>query len=267
MAPARHDLWLQSAAGDGRDDPATLGPLAAAAGLAGFALVDHHSVRGLEAAAESARETGLAFLPGVSLDADASGFPAAIFGFGIDPAARSLTAALAEAKAAAARRVGRIRDALAEAGIRLPDETAPDEAALVAAGFAPSRHAARRRYFEPGGLAHVPAEVPPAAEALAAVRAAGGRAVLRPGHRLVAAGEALQQAAARLAADGLLGVLAVSRSEQLAWEAPAARLGLAVFGGSGYRGAGRGPEPGEATTSAAAWARLGGPASLHRAAR
>ncbi len=126
------------------------------------------------------------------------------------------------------------------------------------AGFAPSRHAARRRYFAPGGVAFVPADRPPAEEVLAAVRGAGGRAALLPGPDLAARPEQLEHAAARLAADGLTGLLADSKREQRAWAASAARLGLVVLGGSGYRGAGRGPEPGAVCSDAAAWSALRG---------
>ncbi|BAM02529.1 hypothetical protein [Phycisphaera mikurensis] len=251
--PAGHDLWFESDAGGGRDAPGTLGPLAAAAGLAGFALADRGTTAGLAAAAAGAAAAGVGFLPGVTLDAEAAGLPVAVFGYGVDPDAEPLRAALAEAGEAQRLRFAAVRAALEAAGIRLPADRPPDAAALVAAGFAPSRHAATRRYLGPGGVAHVAADRPPAAEVSAAVRGAGGRAFLRPGPELAADAEGLEHAVARLAASDMAGLVATTRAEHTAWSAVAGRLGLCVVGGSGYRGAGRGPEPGAATTDAPLW--------------
>ncbi len=258
MSPGRFDCWFESDAGAGHDAPETLGALAAAAGLAGFALADRDTTAGLVAAAAGAAAAGVDFSAGVSLAAEAGGVASVVFGFGIDPAAASLRTALADVAEAARRHAAAVRGKLAAAAIHLPEDAPPDAAALVLAGFAPSRHAARRRFFAPGGVAFVPADRPPAAEILAAVRGAGGRAVLRPGPELAADAEALEHAAARLAAAGLAGLLADSKHEQRAWAAPAGRLGLVVLGGSGYRGAGRGPEPGAVCSDAAAWSAVRG---------
>ena len=260
MSPARFDAWFQSDAGNGVDPPGTLGPLAAAAGLAGFALADAGAVAGLAAAAAGAEAAGVAFLPGVALEAEADGSAVAVFGFGIDPASERLAGVLTAAAEADRRHRAATAERLAGVGVRLPEGAEPGPAALVAAGYAPSRHAARRRYFARGGVAWVPREPTPAVEAVAAVVAAGGTVALRPGAGLSdpAEAERLEHAAARLRAAGLRAFLVASVAERTARAPLAGRQGLAVLGGSGHRGAGRGPEPGEAWTDAAAWARLGG---------
>ena len=257
---ARFDAWFQSDAGAGADPPGALGPLARAAGLAGFALADAGTVAGLAAAAAGAAAAGVAFLPAVALEAEAAGEAATLFGFGIDPASGPLGEALAAAAASAARHEAAVRAALEAASIRLPAGAPVSAAALVAAGFAPSRHAARRRYLDPGGVAHVEPERAAAAPLVAALAGAGAAVGLRPGPRLAAAerAETLEHAAARLRANGLTALLVGSSAERARHAPLATRLGLTLAGGSGHRGAGLGPDPGEAACGIEAWAALGG---------
>ena len=66
VAHAPADLHVHSSASDGSDAPATLGPLAAAAGLSTFALTDHDTTRGWESAA-AGLPAGVTMVPGAEL--------------------------------------------------------------------------------------------------------------------------------------------------------------------------------------------------------
>ncbi|MFI4860064.1 MAG: PHP domain-containing protein [Phycisphaerales bacterium JB063] len=64
------DLHMHSTASDGTDAPGDLARLAKDAGLAGFALTDHDTTAGLDAAAKSAKRLRIKFVPGIELSAD-----------------------------------------------------------------------------------------------------------------------------------------------------------------------------------------------------
>ena len=58
------DLHTHSTCSDGTDRPERVAELAAAAGCSAFALTDHDTLAGLEAARGRAGELGLRFVPG-----------------------------------------------------------------------------------------------------------------------------------------------------------------------------------------------------------
>src|SRR5512137_316380 len=69
MSPSMQviDLHTHSTASDGQHPPAEVAARAAAAGEVAWALTDHDTVAGQEAAAEAARRAGVRFVPGIEL--------------------------------------------------------------------------------------------------------------------------------------------------------------------------------------------------------
>ena len=64
------DLHVHSIVSDGSYTPTELARLAAAKGLAGFALTDHESIQGIDEAAGEARRLGVSFLPGIEISVE-----------------------------------------------------------------------------------------------------------------------------------------------------------------------------------------------------
>jgi predicted metal-dependent phosphoesterase TrpH len=183
------DLHLHSTCSDGVLDPPALMRLVADAGVRLCALTDHDTVAGLSAAATAATELGLGFVPGVELSAQWLGRTVHVVGLGIDPAAAALARAL-DGRASARRvRAERIRDRLDRAGApgtaahaRLAAHPLPTRThfarALVELGAAADPGQAFERWLGRGRPGAVPAEWPGIDEAVAAIAAAGGTAVL-----------------------------------------------------------------------------------------
>jgi 3',5'-nucleoside bisphosphate phosphatase len=183
------DFHLHSTCSDGVLAPAAVVALAADCGVRLCALTDHDTVAGIAEAAHAARGRGVRFVPGIELSARWQGRTVHVVGLGIDPSAAAIAAAVAVRGAARRVRAERIRDRLDRAG-------APGTAAyaLVAAHPLPTRtHFARalvelgaaadpgkafERWLGRGKPAQVPAEWPEVDEAIAAIAASGGVAVL-----------------------------------------------------------------------------------------
>lgn len=215
-ADARVDLHLHSTASDGVLAPAALVAHVAACGVRLFALTDHDTVDGLDEAAAAARAHALEFVTGTELSARWRGRTVHVVGLGIDPAAPVLAAALALRAAARASRAERIRDRLdragapgtaayarlVAAGTRIPTRT-HFARALVELGAAPDPGRAFERWLGRGQPANVPADWPDVAEAVAAIAAAGGHAVLaHPLRYTLSAGARRELATAFRAAGG-----------------------------------------------------------------
>lgn len=183
------DFHLHSTCSDGVLPPAGVIALAADCGVRLCALTDHDTVAGLDEAAGAARARGIGFVGGVELSARWQGRTVHVVGLGIDAVAPVLTAALGTRLAARHERAERIRDRLDRAGAPgtaayalvaahpLPTRT-HFARALVELGAAPDPGKAFERWLGRGKPAQVPSEWPELAEAVAAIAAAGGAAVL-----------------------------------------------------------------------------------------
>lgn len=248
------DLHLHSDASDGLLPPGELARRAAKEGLRTIALSDHDTTAGL-AEARAAAPAELELVPAIELTcrvrAGALG-TVHVLGYGVDPASPELEAAGRRNRLAKRAQVRAIVDDLrARERIDLAwDEVAggrPEDGylgrhhvagALVRRGLARSRGKAFRRYLK---SERVPAvDVIPAAEAVAALRAAGGLVVLAHPTRID-----LQHHLKPLLALGIDG-LEAHRARQVAADrerilALAARHGLLVSGGSDWHG--HHPEP------------------------
>jgi predicted metal-dependent phosphoesterase TrpH len=92
--------------------------LAHASGVDVFALTDHDEVSGLAEAAQTARDLGLGFVPGVEISVTWKDHTLHIVGLGIDAGSEPLVQGLAGVRGSRRRRGERIADALSDLGIK-----------------------------------------------------------------------------------------------------------------------------------------------------
>lgn len=192
-APANPvDLHAHSTLSDGVDSPAGLVAEAARRGLRVLALTDHDTVAGVAAATAAAEAVGIELVPGVELSTggrDGEG-EIHLLGYFVDPDDPALLTTLATYAAQRLVRMERIAERLAAAGVPVAPEHVvrlagagtvgrPHVArALVELGHVPDVGAAFDRYLSAGRPGFVPRLRVEPAVGIAAIRAAGGVAVL-----------------------------------------------------------------------------------------
>lgn len=247
------DLHVHSTASDGAVAPAALVALAERKRLAAVALTDHDTTAGLTEAAEAARDLPVRFVPGVEVSARFTGGTLHILGLGIDGAAgplRDLTRRLRENRN---ERNPKMVARLQALGI---DITMAELRRRAGRGLVGRMHMAMllhekgcvrsldeafARYLGPGAAAFVDKERAGPAEAIDAIHAAGGLAILaHPSHLNCANNAQLRRVCRWLAHAGLDGVEAYhpdhtdARTRTLL--SLAGELGLLVSGGSDFHG-------------------------------
>ena len=184
------DLHAHSTASDGTLAPDALVAAAAAAGVRCFALTDHDTVDGLDAAAQAAQSHGLRLVPGLELSVNCAQKTLHVVGLGIDPACATLTDGLRQQQVRREHRAASIATKLEKLGV----PGALDKAAALAGGGQITRtHFARllvaegrcknlkeafERYLGAGKPAYAGVEWAALDEAIRWIHAAGGRAVL-----------------------------------------------------------------------------------------
>lgn len=263
----RIDLHTHSTASDGTEPPARVMAAAAAAGLDVVALTDHDTTAGWAEASDAARAHGITLVPGTEVSALSRGVSVHLLSYLQDPADPALADVLARTRAARLHRGRAIVERLsADYPITWADvlaQQAPGTVvgrphiadALVALGLVPDRSAAFANLLSARGRYYVPYYAPEAAEAVAAIRAAGGVPVFaHPGAD--GRGRIVPDAViADLAAAGLAGLEVHHRDHPPAQRerltALAERLGLLVTGSSDYHGGGKPNRLGEHTTDPA----------------
>jgi len=198
--PSRADFHTHTNRSDGLLEPSDLVLSAAAAGVRTLAVTDHDTLAGyrsLVAAGAAPLPRGLLLIPGVEINAtgpDTVGLPDGelhLVGLGVDHAAGAFEAILDRQRGARRRRfermLARLREAGAPVDAQLEGLDRSDEEslgrptlarALVAAGFASDVPDAFARLVGPGRPGYVRREALGPAEALAAIRDAGGLPVL-----------------------------------------------------------------------------------------
>lgn len=253
----RVDLHTHSAVSDGTDTPAALARAAGEAGLDAFALTDHDTFDGLDAAAAAAQDLGIRLIRGVEWSACVGRRSVHLLGFGLDESNPEVLAELARIRDGRENRLRPILAKLAGLGYRLSEDqvraqvgTSPSVGrphiadALVDAGYLPNRNAVFDRLLYDGGPADVPRYTTPLEEAIALISGAGGSSVLAHpwgrGRRAQLPSEYLTQ----LVEDhGLTGLEVDHQDHDEAargdLRALVTRLGAVITGGSDYHGTGK----------------------------
>jgi hypothetical protein len=196
--PSTVDLHTHTSRSDGVLAPAELVAQAAAAGVRTLAVTDHDTLAGYrDVAAANAVPADVTLIPGVEINAivtrDLGLWEGElhILGFGMDPADEAFEAAMADQRSHRRARFTKTIDRLREIGLPIDGQVESIAAgdgdalgrptiarALMAAGFAKSVDDAFRRLLGYGCPAYVPREGLGPSEAIDAIRAAGGLAVL-----------------------------------------------------------------------------------------
>ncbi|MFZ5586463.1 MAG: PHP domain-containing protein [Thermodesulfobacteriota bacterium] len=255
------DLHTHTTASDGSLTPAELVAAARSVGLKAVAITDHDTVAGLEEALAAGRRLGQRVVPGVEISLEGlggQGMPASmhLLGLFVDHREPGLIAGLGRLQAARAERNPKIAEKLGELGIAISlDEVRayaggdlvgrPHFAqALVARGVVKNRGEAFARFLAAGKPAYVSKWRFPPAEGIAMLKRAGAVTVLAHPGLFKLGLAALEPLLLRLVEAGLDGVEAHYSEHDPALSRAlarlAARLGLAVSGGSDFHGA---PKP------------------------
>jgi len=254
----RIDLHIHSTASDGTNSPLQLLDMARAEGLRAISITDHDSIEGTKQVDPGRLPEGLLFLTGVEISAaPPPGYPLPgslhILGYGFDPGDPALNRSLQRLQTARSDRNPQILQRLQRIGIDLRREDIAAAApggqlgrphiarALVQKGHAHSIEDAFDRFLGSGKPAYVDKYRIPAEEAVAALRAAGGVAVLAHPFLIEGLDEAgLLRLAADLKALGLQGIEVYypghSSAQVKSGLSMAARFGLLVTGGTDFHG-------------------------------
>jgi predicted metal-dependent phosphoesterase TrpH len=190
------DLHTHSHHSDGTLPPAELVARAAARGVKVLALTDHDTTAGVAEAGAACADARMGFITGAEITAGWRGQELHVVALDVDVGSTTLQNHLAhlvrlrrarvEAIGARLQRSKRfsghdVTRAVLESGA-VPTRTHVARA-IVAAGLAASVQDAFDQFLGRGCTGHVPQEWPPLAEAIDAIRAAGGQAVLAHPHR------------------------------------------------------------------------------------
>ena len=184
------DLHCHSRASDGHLAPAEVVARAAGQGVRVLALTDHDTLAGVAEAAAEADRCGISLIPAVECSCTWQGRELHIVGLAVDPNAPALQAQLRNARDARWRRMQRIAQKLAakripgvfEEVVAAVGDGMPTRAhvarVLYASGHVHSLQQAFDRYIGRGKPAWCRADWPTMEDCVAAIREAGGQAVL-----------------------------------------------------------------------------------------
>jgi 3',5'-nucleoside bisphosphate phosphatase len=248
------DLHTHSTASDGTYPPEDVARLAKQSSLVGFALTDHDTIAGLDAAERTAREIGIAFVPGVEISCQ---FPHPgtlhLLGYCIDTHSAQLRDVLDRLIEARQVRNPQMVRRLNDLGVAITMAEVEDAAGgevigrphmaavLVRKGYVNSIKEAFNKYLGQGAPAYVEKERLSSREAIAVVLAAGGLPVLAHPVQLRAENEAqLERVLKDLTDLGLAGIEVIHSDHDAAriekYTKLADRFGLLKTGGSDFHG-------------------------------
>ncbi len=247
------DLHAHTTASDGSFTPAQLVQAAAAAGLKAIAVTDHDTVDGLAEALATGLSAGIEVVPGVEISVQGGPTGALhMLGLWVDHRVEELAGGLKRLQAARAERNPQIAAKLNGLGIPLTMAEVEAHAgggqvgrphfaqALIARKVVGDRGEAFARFLAAGAPAYVPKFRFSPQQGIAMIKAAGGLPVLAHPGVLKLPLPQLEDLLRQLMKDGLQGV-EVFYSEhdtalRRALESLAARLGLAISGGTDFHG-------------------------------
>jgi predicted metal-dependent phosphoesterase TrpH len=217
------DLHTHSTFSDGSLTPAALVDLARREGLCALALTDHDTTAGLapflEACAAAADGAApLRAVPGVEISVDVTRGTMHVLGYFVRAGDPQLEPLLARIRDGRDGRNGMILNRLRELGMPLDAAEVESRAggevvgrphiaqAMVARGYVRSTTAAFDRFLAKGQPAYCDRYHPPPKEGIAAIRAAGGAAVLAHPWTLEMTRSRLQSFVGELRTEGLAGI-------------------------------------------------------------
>jgi hypothetical protein len=246
------DLHVHSSVSDGAYLPREVVRQAKEVGLKAIALTDHDTTAGTAEALAAGAEFGIEVIPAVEISAEFEDGACHILGYFIDPEDARLTSALVEARSGRQKRNRDILLRLAALGMPLTMDEVTREvtggvvtrahfaAALIRKGYVRSWDEAFDKYLSRGKPAFVYRQRLEPEEAIRAVRAAGGLAVLGHPRQLNRSLAETDQWMERLARAGLDGVETQTpdHSANLGrhYLETAERLGLLETGGTDWHG-------------------------------
>ncbi len=248
----RIDLHTHSTASDGTLTPAELMRAAKEAGLAAIALTDHDTFDGLPEARAEAAVQGVELVPGCELSLDYNGLPTHLLALFVDERPGHVVHELTRVRQARANRNAIMLEKLKTVGVHLRREDVERHAtgvvgrphmaqAMLEAGVVKSFEEAFARFLGAGGLAYVPKVKLTPREAIGAIHADGGLAVLAHPYLLSQQRRQIEPILRELTALGLDGVEVYytehsDKYTDLVAEL-AQNLGLLMSGGSDFHGA------------------------------
>jgi predicted metal-dependent phosphoesterase TrpH len=250
------DLHTHSTCSDGTLSPAALLRAAREAGVTHMALTDHDTVAGLAEAREEAGRQGVVFIGGLEISAEYQPGTMHILGYGFDESSPSLLEKLAFVQQARRDRNPKIVSILNRLGLSVTMEQVADEAGgevvgrphfaavLLRKGHVQSTQEAFDRFLAKGQPAYMDKVRLSPEDSIAAIRAAGGVAVLaHPLQLKVHGDEALETLVSGLAKLGLQGMECHYRNhtedDTARFLGLARRHNLVPTGGSDFHGANR----------------------------
>jgi 3',5'-nucleoside bisphosphate phosphatase len=245
------DLHTHSTMSDGSDKPEELVDLAAKAGLKAFALTDHDRLDGIDAARARAAEKGVELVPGTEISCEHKGTMHMLVYF-LEPGEGPLQDELLRLQVARDTRNDRLVARLQELGLPVTRQELEDEAGgkgagrphiaaiLLRKGVVTSIQEAFDLYLAKGKPAYMDKERLAPLDAIALALQSGGLPVLAHPLSMGLEPADLENTLGELADAGLVGVEAIygrySQEERAGLAVTAARLGLAITGGSDHHG-------------------------------
>jgi len=184
------DLHLHTTASDGRLTPSEVVQLALERGLTAIALTDHDTTDGVAEAQAAAAGTGLEVIASVEINTESDAGDVHFLGYFVDPDDAAFQNHLATLRDARLGRARRMAEKLAALGMPLDWERVQAIAgegavgrphvarALLERGYVATLGEAFEKYIGHEGPAYVPRYRLTPEEAIAAIQAAGGVAVL-----------------------------------------------------------------------------------------
>jgi hypothetical protein len=246
------DLHMHSTFSDGSLTPEALVDEAQAAGLSAIALTDHDSTSGVERFVAACARKGLRGIGGVEMSVDVKKGTLHMLGYFVDPSEERLQAVLARIREGRDDRNHEILEKLCSLGMKLAwDEVAayagedvvsrPHFArAMVEKKYVSSTEEAFDRFLGKGKPAYVDRMRLSPVDSVAAIRGAGGVAVLAHPFTLELKDKALETYVGELKVAGLAGIEVYysehTPAQQRAYLDLCRRMGLAPAGGSDFHG-------------------------------
>ena len=249
---SRIDLHLHTTHSDGSFSAAEVVRLAHQAKVTTLAITDHDIVSGIPEAIATGAELGIDIIPGVEISSRVGENELHILGYFLNWQDQELSQRLATLRESRHSRNPQIIDRLRALGL---DVTYDEVKALAGTDAVGRPHIARLlmekhyvtsakdafdRYLANGRPAYVARELPPPADAIAWIKAAGGVAVLAHPTWATSAGEELEPLLVTLKAAGLGGIevhySTHTKRQTTKYLGLAKRLDLLITGGSDFHG-------------------------------